>query len=108
MILPRVGAPRFNPGIPIQGGGPPMGGTFQFGAQPQPVAPMRPVQQFPAKPIGSFKKGGKVKRAGRYTLHEGEQRISRVKKTAVYSLDRGERVIPKGKTGKLSDLRRAK
>jgi hypothetical protein len=96
MILPRVGAPRFNPGIPrspgipIQGGGPPMAGTFQFGAQPQPVAPMRPVQQFPAKPIGSFKKGGKVKKTGTYKLHKGE------------------RVIPKGKTGKLSDLRRAK
>ena len=56
--------------------------------------------------MGSKKKGGKIKKTGRYKLHEGEEevrggkRVRKIKKTGVRHLQKGERIIPKNKVKK--------
>jgi hypothetical protein len=69
-----------------------LGSGGRFGPLPLQRGPMQPMggPRFGSlQPLGSFKKGGKVKKTGLYKLHKGE------------------RVMRAG-MGKLSDLRHAR
>ncbi len=53
--------------------------------------------------MGSKKKGGKIKRTGRYKVHKGEEEVvgkkvvGKVKKTGPRKLIKGEKIIPANK-----------
>lgn len=66
----RVGIPRPAP-RPISGGGMarPVGGPMRA---PQPMEPMNQGGMQRPRLIGSFKRGGRVKKTGAYKLHKGE------------------------------------
>lgn len=67
-VMPQpVGPPRWNPvGDPRPIGDPRM---------PLPVGPAQPV-------MGTFKKGGKVPKTGKYILHSGEKVVPKGKRKA--------------------------
>jgi hypothetical protein len=62
--------------------------------------------------IGSKKKGGKIKRTGRYKLHKGEEEVvgkkvvGKVKKTGPRKLVKGEKIIPANKVAAKKKTRR--
>ena len=68
--------------------------------------------QMPAGMIGSKKKGGKIKRTGRYKLHKGEEEVvgkkvvGKVKKTGPRKLVKGEKIIPANKVAAKKKTRR--
>ena len=61
--------------------------------KPKPIEPVGDL-------IGSKKKGGKIKKTGRYKLHKGEKEVighkvvRRVKRTRPYRLIKGEKIVP--------------
>lgn len=52
----------------------PVRGPMPYGGTPMPVMPVRNPMQGPV--LGSFKRGGKVKKTGLYKLHRGEKVMS--------------------------------
>lgn len=71
MSSSRLGA---MPPLGPEGRGPnPTAGKSFTPQVPMPAAPKRPM---PGRVLGSFKKGGKVKKTGPYELHAGEKVVS--------------------------------
>jgi hypothetical protein len=66
----------------------------------------------PAGMIGSKKKGGKIKRTGRYKLHKGEEEVvgkkvvGKVKKTGPRKLIKGEKIVTAEKVAAKKQTRR--